>query len=60
MGQDESVEYIAATLSGLLKQEDGKRRLFLISTYVIGKERVLLEVNIICLLGHAASILLCN
>ena len=37
------MEYIAATLTKLLQQTD-KRRLFLISCYVIGKERVLLEV----------------
>ena len=37
------MEYIAATLTALLQQTE-KRRLFMISTYVIGKERILLEV----------------
>eukprot|EP00884_Botryococcus_braunii_P017307 jgi/Botrbrau1/425/Bobra.110_2s0075.1 len=43
--QEESIEYVAATIGGLMEEGGGPRRtLYLISTYVIGKERVLLEV----------------
>lgn len=42
--QEEAVEYIAATISRLQNCNDGKRRLFLIQTYVIGKEHILIEV----------------
>ena len=45
--QEESVQYVASTVAKLVQdsQTSGKRRLFLIQTYVIGKERVLLEVR---------------
>ena len=42
--QDEAVEYVAATIHRLQTCTDGKRRLFLIQTYVIGKEHILIEV----------------
>ncbi|WPT16117.1 DNA ligase 6 [Picochlorum sp. SENEW3] len=40
--QKESIEYIASTIKDLLRQ--GGKLLFLISTYVIGKEKVLEEI----------------
>lgn len=43
--QEESIEYVAATIHGMMEGPGGPRRLYLISTYVIGKERVLLEVR---------------
>lgn len=43
--QDEAVDYIATTIHDLLNKGDGKRRLFLIQTYVIGKEHILIEVG---------------
>lgn len=42
--QEEAVEYIASTIHKLQNKGDGKRRLFLIQTYVIGKEHILIEV----------------
>ena len=40
------MQYVASTVAKLVQdcEATGKRRLFLIQTYVIGKERVLLEV----------------
>lgn len=43
--QEEAVEYIASTVHKLQNKGDGKRRLFLIQTYVIGKEHILIEVK---------------
>ena len=42
------MQYVASTVARLVQdsQATGKRRLFLIQTYVIGKEHVLLEVGI--------------
>lgn len=42
--QEEAVQYIASTIHKLQNKGDGKRRLFLIQTYVIGKEHILIEV----------------
>ena len=41
------MDYVASTVQRLLADtaETGRQRLFLISTYVIGKERILLEVS---------------
>lgn len=44
--QEEAVEYIAATIHKLLNLKDGKNRLFLIQTYVIGKEHILIEASL--------------
>ena len=43
---------MASTVQRLMQesQESGKKRLFLVSTYVIGKERILLEVRPILLM----------
>lgn len=46
--QEEAVEYIASFIEREDKLQDGKRRLFLIQTYVIGKERILIEVRRPC------------
>lgn len=43
--QEEAVNYIASMIHSLLTKDDGKRRLFLIQTYVIGKERILIEAS---------------
>ena len=50
------MQYVASTVAKLVQDSEatGKRRLFLIQTYVIGKERVLLEV---CRLNAPGSIL---
>ena len=47
VAQEESVQYVASTVAKLVQDSaaTGKRRLFLVQTYVIGKERVLLEVR---------------
>jgi DNA ligase 1 len=42
--QDVAVEYTASTIHHLLQEDVPYRRLFLISTYVIGKERIFQEV----------------
>lgn len=39
------MEYVASTMQRLLEEEIQHRRLFLIQTYGIGKERVFLEVG---------------
>ena len=39
------MEYVASTIQRLMGEEGGHRRTFLISTYVIGKERILLAVR---------------
>ena len=41
--QDETIEYVASTIHRLM--QDGKERIYIISTYGIGKERILLEVH---------------
>lgn len=45
--QQQSVDYVADTICSLLQKsrEDGLKRLFLVSTYVIGKEHILLQVT---------------
>ena len=43
--QDEAVEYVASTMQRLYGEQAGRKRLFLIQTYNIGKERVFLEVH---------------
>lgn len=43
--QEEVVEYVASTIYDLMTSGDGKRRLFLIQTYLIGKEKILMEVT---------------
>ena len=43
--QEEAIEYVADFIEKADKMNDGKRRLFLIQTYVIGKERILIEVT---------------
>ena len=45
--QEEAVQYVANTVSKLLKeqQEQGLKRIYVISTYVIGKERLLVAVH---------------
>ena len=41
------MDYVASRVAQLLQDTEtgGRKRLFLISTYVIGKERILLEVR---------------
>eukprot|EP00803_Ostreobium_quekettii_P008788 evm.model.scf_1474EXC.2 EVM.evm.TU.scf_1474EXC.2 scf_1474EXC:16266-31624(-) len=48
--QKESIDYVATQIAGLLKAEaeGGHKCAFLISTYGIGKERILLEVHRRC------------
>ena len=43
--QEEAVEYVASIIEKADSLKDGKRRIFLIQTYVIGKERILIEVS---------------
>ncbi len=45
--QEESVDYVVNTIKNALKQHEqgGPRRLFLIQTYVIGKERILIAIH---------------
>jgi hypothetical protein len=40
------VEYVAGAIYDLMAAGDGKRRLFLIQTYLIGKEKILLEARL--------------
>ena len=42
--QDEAVEHVASTMQQLMSEEVNHRRLYLIQTYGIGKERVFIEV----------------
>ncbi|KAK9829240.1 hypothetical protein WJX72_004715 [[Myrmecia] bisecta] len=44
--QEEAIEYVASTIERLMKESaaGGPSRAFLIATYVIGKERILVEV----------------
>ena len=42
--QDKAVEYVASTMQRLYEEQGDRKRLFLIQTYNIGKERVFLEV----------------
>ena len=51
------MEYIASTIHKLQNKGDGKRRLFLIQTYVIGKEHILIEVR---LPSYEFTALVCN
>ncbi|WOK98011.1 DNA ligase 6 isoform X1 [Canna indica] len=48
--QEESIEYIVRTIKRIKEQnkESGQSVLFLIATYVIGKERILLEISRQC------------
>ncbi|XP_042392829.1 DNA ligase 6-like isoform X3 [Zingiber officinale] len=48
--QEESVEYIVSTIKRIKEQnkETGESVLFLIATYVIGKEKILLEISRQC------------
>lgn len=45
--QEESVDYVVSTIKNALEQheEGGPKRLFLIQTYVIGKERILIAIH---------------
>lgn len=43
--QEESVDYVVNTIRDLLPQRHTPRRLFLIQTYVIGKERILVQIH---------------
>ena len=43
--QEYAVEYVGATMEKLYGEDAGPKRLFLIQTYNIGKERVFLEVS---------------
>lgn len=44
--QEESVEYVAATIERMVQESKngGPSRLYMVSTYGIGKERILAEV----------------
>ncbi|KAK9840432.1 hypothetical protein WJX74_009841 [Apatococcus lobatus] len=48
--QEESVEYVAATIERMVQEskDGGPSRLFMVSTYGIGKERILAEVHRRC------------
>lgn len=49
--QDESIDYIVGVIERLAVQNDGvvgKNVLFLVATYVIGKERILMEISRRC------------
>lgn len=43
--QEESVDYVVNTIRDLLPTANTPRRLFLIQTYVIGKERILIQIH---------------
>lgn len=45
--QEEAVQYVASTVSRLLNEQkqQGLKRMYVISTYVIGKERLLVAVH---------------
>ena len=45
--QEEAVQYVATTVDRLLKeqQQQGLKRVYVISTYVIGKERLLVAIH---------------
>ena len=43
--QDEAVEHVASTMERLMSESVNHRRLYLIQTYGIGKERVFIEVR---------------
>ncbi len=43
--QDAAVEYVVSTIERMLKEPGGHKRAFVISTYVIGKEKILLAVR---------------
>ena len=42
--QDIAVEHVASTMERLMSEEVNLRRLYIIQTYNIGKERVFIEV----------------
>ncbi|KAK9865080.1 hypothetical protein WJX84_011403 [Apatococcus fuscideae] len=48
--QEESVEYVAATIERMVQEskDGGQSRLYMVSTYGIGKERILAEVHRRC------------
>lgn len=46
--QDVAINYIASTIERLMKDSSGRKRAFVISTYVIGKERILLQARFRC------------
>lgn len=52
--QEEVVEYVALTMQKLMEEDINHRRLYLIQTYCIGKERLFLQV-----LPASASTLQC-
>lgn len=39
------MDYIASTIERLMKDGSGRKRAYVISTYVIGKERILLQAS---------------
>ena len=43
--QDEAVEHVASAMERLMSEEVNLRRLYIIQTYGIGKERVFIEVG---------------
>ena len=45
--QEEAVQYVATTVDRLLKEQQaqGLKRVYVISTYVIGKERLLVAIH---------------
>ena len=43
-----AINYIASTIERLMKDSSGRKRAFVISTYVIGKERILLQARLRC------------
>ena len=47
------MEHVASTMQRLMSEEVNHRRLYIIQTYNIGKERVFIEVRI-CMSGHSS------
>ena len=43
--QDEVVEHVASTMQKMMEEDINHRRLYLIQTYCIGKERLFVEVR---------------
>ena len=56
--QEAAVEYVASTIERLMKQPG--ERVYVISTYVIGKEKILLEVSPAARLGCRAGTDCCS
>ncbi len=50
MSQEEAIEYVASTVAKLLAESrtGGPSRVFVVSTYVIGKERILIAIHRRC------------